>query len=147
MAVFGLAWRGAGLFAHAQTATGTTPTTPSVEALHDDFERELQQFKKEIENDLKAQKVAKEIDAEDTEDAGDNLGDNSIIDGEKSDLEIQKEINDEVDLESPESSDELDHGDNATSTENDNSQGDSEHGSSEGQYATSTTDGAQGFGD
>lgn len=141
--VFGLTWRGAGLFANAQTATGTPPTTPSVEVAHDDFERELQQFMKEIEKDLKAQKVAKEIDTEDVENAGDNFGDNSVIDGEKADSEIQKEINDEVDLESPESNGEFEHGGNATSTEGDNSQGDSESGSSDGQHATSTTDGSQ----
>lgn len=139
VAVFGLTWRGAGLLArvHAQTATGTIPTTPSTEVAHDDFERELQQFKKEIENDLKAQKAAKEIDSEDVEGAGDDFGDNSIFDGEKSDSEIQKEINDEVDIESPESNNDFEHGINATSTD-DNAQSDSERGTTDENSATST---------
>lgn len=104
VAVFGLTWRGAGLLANAQTATGTaTSSVPAVEVAHNDFERELQQFLKEIEKDTAAQKIAKQIDDEDVEDAGDSFGDNAILDGEHSDTEIQQEIDNEVDLESPES--------------------------------------------
>ena len=105
VAVFGLTWRGAGLFAHAQTTSTQGTSTSTVEVVHNDFERELREFLKEIEKDMAAQKIAKEVDDEDVEDAGDSFGDNAIIDGEHSDIEIQREIDDEVDLESPESDD------------------------------------------
>lgn len=105
VAVFGLMWRGAGLLVHAQTTSSNPATTSSAPALvaTNDFERELLALIQELRNDLNAQKIAKQIDAQDSNKAGDNFGDNSVIDGEKNHTEIQKEIDDEVDLESPES--------------------------------------------
>ena len=117
VAVFGLTSRGAGLLAHAQTTSTQGTSTSTIEVAHNDFERELQQFLKEIEKDATAQKIAKEIDSEDVEDAGDSFGDNAIIDGELEDIQIQREIDDEVDLESPESDGGDDSSKYSTSTE------------------------------
>ena len=110
--VLGLVFRGAGFAAHAQT----TDATASV--VQTDFERELQQLKQQIASDLEAQKAASEIDSEDTKIAGDDFSDNVVIDGEKSSEEIQKEINDEVNIENPDSgaNAEIGGGDSATSS-------------------------------
>ncbi|MEK7089489.1 MAG: hypothetical protein AAB920_01590 [Patescibacteria group bacterium] len=104
VAVLGLTWQGTGLLAHAQTTSSLNASsvlTPDMAT--NDFERELLLLIQELRKDLVAQKIAKQIDEEDSDKAGDNFGDNAIIDGEKEDSEIQKEIDDEVDLESPES--------------------------------------------
>lgn len=138
----GLVSRGAGFVAHAQTADASATTVQS------DFESELQQLKQQIANDLEAQKAAGEIDSEDTKIAGDDFSDNVVIDGEKSSEEIQKEINDEVNIENPEdgANAEIDGGDNATSTLQDentpsfDSNGDVQGGDTQ----SSSTDGVSG---
>ena len=110
--VLGFVLRGAGFTAHAQTADATASTVQS------DFESELQQLKQQIVNDLEAQKAASEIDGEDTKIAGDDFSDNVVIDGEKSSEEIQKEIDDEVNIENPAdgANAEIDGSDSASST-------------------------------
>ena len=110
--VLGFVLRGAGFIAHAQTADATASTVQS------DFESELQQLKQQIASDLEAQKAASEIDSEDTKIAGDDFSDNVVIDGEKSSEEIQKEIDDEVNIENPAdgANTEIDGGDSASST-------------------------------
>lgn len=112
--LLGLVWHGAGLMAHAQTAADTAASVTL-----SDFESELQQLKQRLASDLEAQKAASEIDSEDTKIAGDDFSDNVVIDGEKSNEEIQNEINDEVNIENPEdgANTEVDGGgDSATST-------------------------------
>lgn len=138
----GLVSRGVGLVAHAQTADTSATTVQT------DFERELQQLKQQIASDLEAQKAASEIDSEDTKIAGDDFSDNVVIDGEKSSEEIQKEINDEVNIENPESGADaqIDGVDNTTSTlQNENTPSFDSNGDVQGgDTQTSSTDGVSG---
>ena len=157
VAVFGLTWRGSGLLANAQTMTSNPVTTSSAPTLvaTNDFERELLRLIQELRNDLNAQKIAKQIDAQDSNVAGDNFGNNTIIDGEKEGSEIQKEIDDEVDLESPDSNagdseyDGIKSEDDSFSSSSDNGrlQRDSGGEGSRNGSEDGSGDGAQGGGD
>ncbi len=142
ISAFGLVSRGVGLVAHAQTVDATAATVQT------DFERELQQLTQQIASDLEAQKAASEIDSEDTKIAGDDFSDNVVIDGEKSSEEIQKEIDDEVNIENPESGADaqVDGGDNATSTlQDENTPSFDSNGDVQSNDAQSTsTDGTSG---
>lgn len=102
VAVFGLLGRGDALLAHAQTATTTaTDTVPLVD--QSDFIKELQALIAQLRADNARLLQSRDISNADTEHAGDQQGTNVVIDGEKPHSEIEKEIDSEVENESPDS--------------------------------------------
>ena len=107
-------------YVNAQVATTDIVNTPAtVSQFKDDVEKGL----KEITNDTQALSDQKEIDGEDTEQAGDNYAITKEIDGESNQSEIDKEIESEVEQEDGggESLNQGNNGDSQSSPENSDS--------------------------
>ena len=71
-------------------------TTPAVSEFH----RDIEKGKQDIQGDSQALAVAKEVNDEDSENAGDIHGDSNEVDGENNQDEIDNEIENEVESES-----------------------------------------------
>ncbi|MCX6788257.1 MAG: hypothetical protein NTZ36_00020 [Candidatus Jorgensenbacteria bacterium] len=104
IAIFIPAWSGVGFFANAQTSSVTSTESAVVpQSSTNDFELDIQKLKKDLETGVDIRQMLSEIDFADIKSAGDKYGNNILLEGEKSFVEIKKQINIQVDLESPES--------------------------------------------
>lgn len=82
------------MIANAQTTTTTTTTATS------DFRKDVEAAKAVLQSDPQALAMTQDVNAEDSEDAGDANGSSVAIDGEEPEDQINGEIEDEIDSES-----------------------------------------------
>ncbi len=102
------------------TSYGQTSTLPIGQqqgsGITSDFQHDVEEGKQQVNNDKDAQNNQHEIDNEEDEKAGDQHGDQQVIDGEKSEGEVEQEVENEVKQEGDQGSQQSDENSAASST-------------------------------